>query len=161
MAASGSPEGASLRYGIARPERFGSPPPTSRRDFTEPSSPGVRSARTRVLKRESGPRRANASAVVNNLAFDAGRNRRFALRSNRTRSRSRLTMRTPQNDVRATGDASRNAAIRALGPDAQSGRASHKRSSARGCEILRLGTLRLSYSNVVRIATTSWAFDVM
>ena len=73
IAASGSPAGASRLYGIARPDRLGSPPPTSRSAFH--AAVCVRSAVRQDRASGTGnpaPAASSASAVVNSLALDAG-----------------------------------------------------------------------------------------
>ena len=65
----GSPCGRECR----RPERLGSPPPTSvSGPAIRPSASGPLWASTRVWKVKSAPSRTSARAVVNSLALDAG-----------------------------------------------------------------------------------------
>src|ERR1035437_1892019 len=61
---------------MARADRLGSPPPTSRRaPRMRPSASGGLSATTRVWKVKSGPSRVSARAVVNSLVFEGGHKR--------------------------------------------------------------------------------------
>ena len=71
-----------MRYGIARPDKFGSPPPARTSEpWMRPAASGALAAKTRVRNVKSGPSRVSASAVVNSLVFDAGTKKRSGFNS--------------------------------------------------------------------------------